>query len=200
MSNSQLASNGNSSAGPGRHELTPQNYGGQAVIEGVMMRGSRALSVAVRNPKGDIVVHTEPLDPRIYGGRLARIPFLRGLTLLWDAMGLGIKSLLFAAEVAVQEEGQTDADGRPEKVFEGPVQWTLVAFSLSLSVLLFFVLPTFLAHWIERALGLAGQPVAINFIEGMIRLALLKMCIRDRSWTPTPLSRPASTEPTPCWK
>ncbi len=172
MSNSQLSSNGQSSAA-GRHELTPQNYGGQAVIEGVMMRGSRALSVAVRNPKGDIVVHTEPLDPRIYGGRLARVPFLRGLTLLWDALGLGIKSLLFAAEVAVQEEGKTDADGRPEKVFEGPVQWTLVAFSLTLSVLLFFVLPTFLAHWIERALGLAGQPVAINFIEGMIRLALL---------------------------
>ncbi len=173
MSNSQLSSNGHSAAATERHELTPQNYGGQAVIEGVMMRGSRALSVAVRNPKGDIVVHTEPLDPRIYGGRLARIPFLRGLTLLWDALGLGIKSLMFAAEVAVQEEGKTDADGRPEKVFEGPVQWTLVAFSLTMSVLLFFVLPTFLAHWIERALGLAGQPIAINFIEGMIRLALL---------------------------
>ncbi|MBP6789168.1 MAG: DUF1385 domain-containing protein [Candidatus Promineofilum sp.] len=173
MSNSQLSSNGNNSAGLARPELTPQNYGGQAVIEGVMMRGSRALSVAVRNPQGNIVVHTEPLDQRIYGGRLARIPFLRGLTLLWDALGLGIKSLMFAAEVAVQEEGKTGPDGRPEKVFEGPVQWTLVAFSLTLSVLLFFVLPTFVAHWIERALGLSGQPIAINFIEGMVRLALL---------------------------
>jgi len=173
MSNSQLSSNGNAPLGPARHELTPVNYGGQAVIEGVMMRGSRALSVAVRNPQGGIVVHTEPLDSRIYGGRLARIPFLRGLTLLWDALGLGIKSLMFAAEVALQEEGQTDADGKPEKVFEGPVQWTMIAFSLTLSILLFFVLPTYLAHLIERALGLSGQPVAINFIEGMIRLALL---------------------------
>lgn len=173
MSNSQLSSNGNISQEPARHELTPVNYGGQAVIEGVMMRGSRALSVAVRNPQGDIVVHTEPLDPRIYGGRLARIPFLRGLTLLWDALGLGIKSLMFAAEVAMQEEGKTGADGRPEKVFEGPVQWTLVAFSLSMSVLLFFVLPTYIAHLVERALGLSGQPVAINFIEGLVRLGLL---------------------------
>jgi len=173
MSNSQLSPNGNAPLGPARHELTPVNYGGQAVIEGVMMRGSRALSVAVRNPQGGIVVHTEPLDSRIYGGRLARIPFLRGLTLLWDALGLGIKSLMFAAEVALQEEGQTDADGKPEKVFEGPVQWTMIAFSLTLSILLFFVLPTYLAHLIERALGLSGQPVAINFIEGMIRLALL---------------------------
>jgi uncharacterized protein YqhQ len=154
-------------------QFTTVNYGGQAVIEGVMMRGSRALSVAVRNPQGDIVVHTEPLDARIYGGRVARVPFLRGLTLLWDALGLGIRSLLFSAEVALQEEGNTDADGKPEKVFEGPLQWTLVAFSLSLSILLFFVVPTFLAHFFERVLGLRDFPVAVNFIEGMIRLALL---------------------------
>jgi len=172
MSNSQPSPNG-SSAAPGRAELTPLNYGGQAVIEGVMMRGSRALSVAVRNPQGGIVVHTEALDARIYGGRLARIPFLRGLTLLWDALGLGIKSLMFSADVALQEEGNTGANGEPAKVFEGPVQWTLVAFSLTLSILLFFVLPTFLAHLAERALGLEGRPVAVNFIEGMIRLALL---------------------------
>lgn len=173
MSNSQLSSNGNSPVAPGRSQLTPVNYGGQAVIEGVMMRGSRALSVAVRNPQGDIVVHTEPLDPRIYGGRLAKTPFIRGLTLLWDALGLGIKSLMFSAEVALQEEDKTGADGQPEKVFEGPVQWTLVAFSLTMSILLFFVLPTFVAHLVERALNMTGQPVFVNFVEGMIRLALL---------------------------
>ncbi|HMT20487.1 MAG TPA: DUF1385 domain-containing protein [Promineifilum sp.] len=138
-----------------------------------MMRGSRALSVAVRNPQGDIVVHTEPLDPRIYGGRLARIPFLRGLTLLWDALGLGIRSLLFSAEVALQEEGNVNDAGEPEKVFEGPLQWTLVAFSLSLSILLFFVVPTFVAHLFERVLELESLPVATNLIEGMVRLALL---------------------------
>jgi len=158
---------------PAPIQFTSVNYGGQAVIEGVMMRGSRALSVAVRDPQGNIVVHTEPLDPRIYGGRLAKIPFLRGLTLLWDALGLGIKSLLYAAEVALQEEANKDADGNPEKVFEGPVQWTLVAFSLTLSVLLFFVLPTFLAHLIERGAGLQNSSVAVNVIEGSIRLILL---------------------------
>jgi uncharacterized protein YqhQ len=149
-----------------RTKLTPVNYGGQAVIEGVMMRGSRALSVAVRNPQGDIVVHTEPLDARIYGGRLARIPFLRGLTLLWDALGLGIKSLMFSAEVALQEEDHANANEEPAKVFEGPVQWTLVAFSLTVSILLFFVFPTFVAHQIERLFGLINYPVAVNVIEG----------------------------------
>lgn len=96
------------------------NYGGQAVIEGVMMRGSKALSVAVRNPEGGIVVHTEPLDTRIYGGKLAKTPFLRGLTLLWDALGLGIKALMFSAEVAIEEEKEGGDEGKePEKVFEG---------------------------------------------------------------------------------
>lgn len=171
MLNNMTSTSGNASAPA---QFTTINYGGQAVIEGVMMRGSRALSVAVRNPQGDIVVHTEPLDARIYGGRLAKVPFLRGLTMLWDALGLGIRSLLFSAEVALQEENENkDTNGTPEKVFEGPLQWTLVAFSLTMSILLFFVLPTFLAHFIERIAGLGESLVAVNFIEGMIRLMLL---------------------------
>lgn len=161
-----------------RVELTSANYGGQAVIEGVMMRGSRALSVAVRNPAGDIVVHTEPLDARIYGGKLARVPFVRGVTLLWDALGLGIKSLMFSAEVALEEESDSKEEkpeekSEPSKVFEGPVEWTLVAFSLSMSILLFFVLPTFVASQVERWLGWQEQVVLVNLVEGAIRLALL---------------------------
>ncbi|MEZ4516848.1 MAG: DUF1385 domain-containing protein [Chloroflexota bacterium] len=154
-----------------RLELTPVNYGGQAVIEGVMMRGSRALSVAVRNPAGDIVIHTEPLDPRIYGGGLAKIPFVRGVTLLWDALGLGIKSLMFSANVALEEESEPGEE--PSKVFEGPAEWTMVAFSLAMSILIFFVLPTFLASLIERWLGLTDRSFLVNLIEGLIRLALL---------------------------
>ena len=151
--------------------LTPVNYGGQAVIEGVMMRGSRALSVAVRNPEGDIVVHTEPLDARIYGSGLASVPFVRGVTLLWDALGLGVKSLMFSANVALEEE--TAPDEEPSKIFEGPAEWTLVAFSLTMSILLFFVLPTFLASLVERALGLEAGSFTVNLAEGLIRLTLL---------------------------
>ncbi|MFQ5400228.1 MAG: DUF1385 domain-containing protein [Anaerolineae bacterium] len=146
------------------------NYGGQAVIEGVMMRGSKALAVAVRNPAGEIVVHSEPLNTRIYGGRLARMPFLRGLTLLWDALGLGIKSLMFSAEVALEEESD---DEEPAQVFEGPAQWGTVLFSLTFSVLLFFVLPTFLARQVVIWLGAGESQLAENFIEGVIRLGLL---------------------------
>ncbi len=149
------------------------NYGGQAVIEGVMMRGSKALAVAVRNPEGEIVVHTEQLNPRIYGGRLARIPFLRGLTLLWDALGLGIKSLMFSAEVALEEEMKAEEGTKPDKVFEGPVQWGMILFSLSFSILLFFVLPTFAADRIVTVLGASDQQAISNLLEGIIRLLLL---------------------------
>jgi uncharacterized protein YqhQ len=148
---------------------TTFNYGGQAVIEGVMMRGSQTLSVAVRNPAGAIVVHTEPLDARIYGGAVARIPFIRGLTLLWDALGLGIKSLMFSAEVALEEEKEEGAGN----VFEGPMQWGTVIISMSFAVALFFVLPVFLTGAVERLLGLPETQFVSNLIEGIIRLLLL---------------------------
>lgn len=152
----------------------PFNYGGQAVIEGVMMRGSRALAVAVRNPNNEIIVHTEPLNARIYGGGIANIPFLRGLTLLWDALGLGIKSLMFSAEVALpDEEKPKDKDGTPAKVFAGPAQWGTVLFSLSFSILLFFVLPAIVAGLVENRLTTEAASFISHLVEGLVRLALL---------------------------
>ncbi len=147
------------------------NYGGQAVIEGVMMRGSKALAVAVRNPEGEIVVHTEPLSARIYGGGIARIPFLRGLTLLWDALGLGVKALMFSAEVAMEEEGENGE--APEKIFEGPAQWGTVLLSLTISVALFFLFPAFIGDVAVRWLAGEPRPVLANLIEGVVRLALI---------------------------
>jgi uncharacterized protein YqhQ len=153
--------------------VQPVNYGGQAVIEGVMMRGAQALAVAVRDPQGEIVIHTEPLNPRIYGGRLAKVPFVRGLTLLWDALGLGVKSLMFSAEVAMPEEanGQNGPEGK--NPFHGPAQWGTVIISLSFAVLLFFALPAFLAGLLEKLLSLGTSPLWGNIIEGSIRLSLL---------------------------
>jgi uncharacterized protein YqhQ len=165
MSNNQVSPNG-------QKPLNTQiNYGGQAVIEGVMMRGSKAMSVAVRNPGGDIVVHTEPLNSRIYGGGIGSVPFVRGLTMLWDALGLGIKALMFSAEVAVDEEGEATEEAG--NVFEGPVKWTMIAFSLSMMILIFFVLPTFLASLVEGWLGFEASGFWGHMIEGLIRLTFI---------------------------
>lgn len=138
-----------------------------------MMRGSKSLAVAARSPSGEIVVHTEALDPRIYGGRLARIPFLRGITLLWDALGLGIKSLMFSADVALEEENESGGEEARGSAFEGPAQWGTVIISLSFAIALFFVVPAFLAGQIERWLSLDLPQLASNFLEGAIRLTML---------------------------
>jgi len=140
----------------------PFNYGGQAVLEGVMMRGSRALAVAVRNPEGEIVTHVEPVNQTLYNGPISRIPFVRGLTMLWDALGLGMRSLMFSANVAMGEEEDGEA-------FSGPVAWGTMIISLAFGVGLFFVLPLvivgFADRWIESSL-------LSNLVEGTIRLLL----------------------------
>lgn len=139
----------------------PFNYGGQAVLEGVMMRGSKALAVAVRSPDGEIVTHIEPVNQTIYNGPISRVPFVRGLTMLWDALGLGLRSLMFSADVALGEDEEVS--------FSGPVAWGTVAISLAFGVGLFFVLPvvvmSFVDNWIQSSL-------VSNLLEGTIRLLL----------------------------
>ena len=139
----------------------PFNYGGQAVIEGVMMRGRRHMAVAVRNPDGEIVLHTEQLNPRIYAGFINKVPFLRGFTLLWDALVLGMRTLIFSADVAMGEE---------EVEFSGPVAWGTIAFSFIIAIAIFFVSPlgliSLITHFIDVPL------LVQHIIEGTVRLAL----------------------------
>jgi len=135
-------------------------YGGQAVIEGVMMRGTRSMAVAVRAPDQRIVVHTEPLS-QIYRGRISRLPFLRGVLGIWDALGLGFQALSYAAGVAMGEEVQ----------FAGPVAWGTMLVSLVFGLSLFLLAPAGLAQFGERWLHLGA--FWSNLLEGLLRLALV---------------------------
>ncbi len=137
------------------------NYGGQAVIEGVMMRGSRGMAVAVRRPDGGIEIHSEPLTSRIYSTRWSKMPFVRGLALLWDALGLGIRSLLFSAEVSVEDEEDVE--------FSGAVAWGTVAIALLLGIGIFFVLPLLIVGFLDRWIV---SDLASNLVEGAIRLVI----------------------------
>jgi uncharacterized protein YqhQ len=135
-------------------------YGGQAVIEGVMMRGRTHMAVAVRNPKGEIIVHQEPLTARVYTSRWGKWPFVRGLVMLWDALVLGTRTLLWSADVAMAEE---------KVEFKGPIAWTTVAGSLTLGIGMFFLFPSALARWLER---FWPSPVTSSAIEGIVRLVM----------------------------
>ncbi len=139
-------------------------YGGQAVIEGVMMRGRKQLAVAVRAPGGEIVVHEEPLTAAIYTKKWGQWPFVRGLGMLWDALGLGMRALMWSADVAMKEDGQEE-----EVKFAGPVAWTTIAVSLAFAVGLFFLLPTAAGKWLTPA---GAGALATSIIEGVIRLGV----------------------------
>ena len=140
--------------------MSKLNYGGQAVMEGVMMRGEREWAVCVRNPSGEIVVHRESLPGALYRSRVLKLPFLRGLTMLWDALGLGLRALMWSADVALSEEEEVS--------FTGPLAWTTVAVSLAFGIGLFFLLPTFLVGLLDRSIQSAFLS---NLVEGLVRLS-----------------------------
>jgi len=135
-------------------------YGGQAVLEGVMMRGVQTMAIAVRAPDQQIILHSQPLDAQ-RRGRLMRIPFVRGLVGLWDALALGWKSLSFSASIASGEQVK----------FEGPLAWVTMAISLTLGVGLFFLAPAVLSQLVERVLGI--NPWFGSLLEGLVRLGLI---------------------------
>ncbi len=134
-------------------------YGGQAVLEGVLMRGQKALAIAMRAPDGQIVVHTEKLSG-LYQSKITKIPFLRGVILLWDALGLGMKALTLSANVQTGED---------EKL-EGPLLYGTLAFSLAFGIGLFFLAP--------YGVGKLGQWLGLDVwsaagLEGVFRLVLI---------------------------
>jgi len=134
-------------------------YGGQAVLEGVMMRGLHQATVAVRNPDGEVVFKHEPLN--VKRRRMwENLPFLRGILMLWDALNLGTRALNFSATVAMGEE---------EEAPSSLATTGALVLSLVFAIGLFFVLPAFLASLAER---LGATPLQREIIQGLIRLLL----------------------------
>jgi uncharacterized protein YqhQ len=134
--------------------------GGQAVLEGVMMRSPRFTSTAVRLPSGELTAFTDRFDSLLIRQRWLRTPVLRGTIVLYEALTLGIRALFLSANAALGEETRLT-----------PRQAALSAVAgIGLSVLLFFVLPTVLVR-----LGDAWLPsvVVLNVAEGALRVGIL---------------------------
>jgi uncharacterized protein YqhQ len=167
------------------------NYGGQAVVEGVMMRGRRSAAVAVRRASGDILLREETLNPRLYSNRWLRLPFLRGLLLLWEMLVLGTRMLAFAAAASLPPDASAaampepltaapagtappatirDAAAGEVRALSGPALALTLLFSLSFAVALFFLTPLAVVRVARPWVG-AGWGSLIA--EGVVRLALL---------------------------
>jgi len=142
-------------------------YGGQAVIEGVMMRGQKGFAIAMRAPDGEIVIHKEKLG-EIYRSKITKIPFVRGVILLWDALGLGMRALTLAANTQTGED---------EKL-EGPALYITMGISLTIGIGLFFLFPALVGGWLQNLMSPAAAAStsglwAGNLLEGVLRLLLL---------------------------
>lgn len=129
-----------------------------------MIRGEKHVSIAVRRPRGDIHLLCQPLGG-ISVGRWGKAPLARGVVMLGETLALGMKALLYSADMALDEwEGEQKAELPPG------LAWGTVALALALGVGLFFLVPFFLTRLLKPALG---SPILSNLVEGLIRLALL---------------------------
>ncbi len=138
--------------------------GGQAVLEGVMMRGISTWAVAVRNPEGQIELSSKSLVPWAKRHRLWRVPVIRGVVALGESLKIGFRALAISANAQMEE----DEEGEKEEI--GGWVWGLtIAFSLALAVGLFFVVPVGLTSLIKDQLGNA---FLFWLVEGILRTAI----------------------------
>lgn len=135
------------------------HYGGQAVIEGVMIRGQKNLAMAVHRPSGELSLIIKPLAAA-YTGKIRKIPLVRGVVIPLETLVLGIQTLLYSANISLEEEKQE---------ISPLTLWMLIAVSLTFAVALFFLGPLFLVRFIDPYLASA---LLSNIVEGIIRIAI----------------------------
>ncbi|MFC1485586.1 DUF1385 domain-containing protein [Candidatus Latescibacterota bacterium] len=156
---------------PGRSERTKDlNVGGQAVIEGVMMRSPTAIATAVRLPDGTIELKKQPFVSFVHRHRAFNIPILRGAINFFEMLIIGLDTLNWSADIQMQyEDRQNGRDTKKHSAFiNSLLLWGTVVFAVTLSILLFFSLPI----WIATLLGLTRGAFLFNLVAGTIRLLL----------------------------
>ncbi len=136
-----------------------------------MMRGQKTVAIVVRRPNGKLAINTRPLSA-IYTGRMRRTPFIRGIIVLIESLILGISSLVYSANIALEEE--------KEKISGGST-WLLMFFSLALAVSLFFLAPLFLTKLLDPYIT---SSLLFHLVEGFIRLAIFLVYLKLTSLLP----------------
>jgi uncharacterized protein YqhQ len=163
--------------------MPDRNVGGQAVIEGVMMRSRERVATAVRIPSGEILVKTEPYIPLSRRNKVLNIPVLRGAVAFVEMLMLGIRTLNFSAEVAMQEAEKEEAarEGReyaPEKKKRNSALLVITAvFAMAVGIGIFFYLPLAVAEGVSSLFGYSREAVGFNLVAGAVRLILFLLYV-----------------------
>ncbi len=149
------------------------HYGGQAVMEGVMIRGKEGVAISIRQPNGELRITRQPLAS-IYKGRLREMPLVRGIIAFIEILVLGTQSLLHSAQVASAEE-------RGEKI-PAVLLWGTIVASLALAVALFFMVPLFTTQYLIDPY--IDSALLSNVFEGLIRIGIFIAYIKLISLMP----------------
>ncbi|WP_311641897.1 DUF1385 domain-containing protein [Selenomonas noxia] len=150
-------------------KITDLAVGGQAVIEGVMMRDAAKTATAVRLPNGEIEVETHPVTSIRDRYHVLNLPLIRGSVIMVESLVIGMRALSFSAQAAGEED---------EQMTKKEIALTIL-FALVLASILFIVIPTGVAH---LAAAYTNDPIVFNLIEGGIRLAVFLLYIWGISW------------------
>jgi uncharacterized protein YqhQ len=142
------------------------SYGGQALIEGVLMRGRDAIAVALRHPDGRIVYATERLDAGFHGSRWSKVPFLRGLVVLYETLIVGTRWLVRSA--SVQAAGSGEEGEEHVELGKGSIA-LMLGLTLLAGVGIFFLLPLFIA---SATTANIQNGLVQHLVEGVIRVAI----------------------------
>ena len=158
--------------------------GGQAVLEGVMMRSPHAWGIAVRKPSGEIVTHSEPLERPSEQHKWMGWPVVRGVMTLGHAMTLGFRALKFSANAALEELSDGEADGNdsagnPAKKFEitGWMAGLNMAFSIAFFIFMYKYLPLLATTELKKVNPIFGQQIMFNLMDGLIRIAMFLLFV-----------------------
>jgi uncharacterized protein YqhQ len=149
--------------------------GGQAVLEGVMMRSPHAWAIACRKPSGELSTYSEPLERPSDKHKWMAWPVVRGVITLGHAMGLGFKALRFSANVAL-DEIPADEKGKKLEV-SGWVAAVNVIFSVGFFIFMYKYLPLVAATELKRVNPVFGEQIIFNLVDGLIRIALFLLFI-----------------------
>ncbi|WP_313757424.1 DUF1385 domain-containing protein [Tissierella sp.] len=161
-------------------DRTPKHItsiGGQALIEGVMMRGPKDIAIAVRKPDKEIEIKKEKLNTLGMKYKIFRLPFLRGVVGLIEALMFGTRALMYSAEFFEEEEDSTK-ESFTEKLFKDKAEEAEMIFAVISSVVLaigmFMILPTILTNFFKEKIS---SSIGLNLVEGLIRIIIFLIYI-----------------------
>jgi len=149
--------------------------GGQAVMEGVMMRSPHAWGIAVRKPSGEIVTHSEPLDRPSEKHKWMGWPIVRGVMTLGHAMSLGFRALRFSANAALEELPANEQGKKVE--ISGWIAGLNIAFSVLFFIFMYKYLPLLATTELKKVNPVFGEQFVFNLVDGLIRIGMFLLFV-----------------------